>query len=60
MSGAIHPLPNTPSWRGTELEKAEGQLYIYLCPPNITSGRSHYTKLRVYTPYLTRIGGVEV
>jgi hypothetical protein len=27
--------PNTPSWRGTELRKAQGQLYLTLltCPP---------------------------
>jgi hypothetical protein len=29
MRGAIHPLPNTPSWRGAHL-KAQGQLYLYL------------------------------
>jgi hypothetical protein len=29
MSGAIHPLPNTPSWRGTQF-KAQEQLYLYL------------------------------
>jgi hypothetical protein len=22
--------PNTPSWRGTQLKKAQGQLYLYL------------------------------
>jgi hypothetical protein len=31
MSGAIPPLPNTPSWRGAQLKKeAQGQLYLYL------------------------------
>jgi hypothetical protein len=31
MSGAIPPLPNTPSWRGDQLKKeAQGQLYLYL------------------------------
>jgi hypothetical protein len=30
MSGAIYPLPNTPSWRGAQLKKAQGQLYLYL------------------------------
>jgi len=29
MSGAIHPLSNTPSWCGAQLQKAEGQLYIF-------------------------------
>jgi hypothetical protein len=29
MSGAIPPLPNTPSRRGAQL-KAQGQLYLYL------------------------------
>jgi hypothetical protein len=31
MSGAIPPLPNTPSWRGVPLQKkkAQGQLYLY-------------------------------
>jgi hypothetical protein len=28
MRGAILPLPNTLSWRGAELKKAEGQLYL--------------------------------
>jgi hypothetical protein len=28
MSGAIPPLPNTPSWRGAQLKKAQGQLYL--------------------------------
>jgi hypothetical protein len=27
MSGAMPPLPNTPSWRGAQL-KAQGQLYL--------------------------------
>jgi hypothetical protein len=27
MRGAILPLPNTPSWRGAPLKKAQGQLY---------------------------------
>jgi hypothetical protein len=26
MSGAIPPLPHTPSWRGAQLKKAQGQL----------------------------------
>jgi len=30
MSGTIPPLPNTPSWRGVLLKKAQGQLYLYL------------------------------
>jgi hypothetical protein len=30
MRGAITPFPNTPSWCGTQLKKAQGQLYIYL------------------------------
>jgi hypothetical protein len=29
MSGAIPPLPNTPSWRGAQ-KKAQGQLYFTL------------------------------
>jgi len=30
MSGAIPPVPNTPSWRGAQLKKeAQGQLYIF-------------------------------
>jgi hypothetical protein len=28
MSGAIPPLPNTPSWRGDQLKKSQGQLYF--------------------------------
>jgi hypothetical protein len=28
--GAIPPFSNTPSWRGGELKKAQGQLYLYL------------------------------
>jgi hypothetical protein len=30
MREAIPPLPNTPSWCGSELRKAQGQLYLYL------------------------------
>jgi hypothetical protein len=30
MSGAIPPLPNTPSWGGAQLRKAQRQLYFYL------------------------------
>jgi len=30
MSGAILPLPNTPSWHGALLKKAQGQLYFSL------------------------------
>jgi hypothetical protein len=26
----IKPFPNTPSWLGAQLEKAQGQLYLYL------------------------------
>jgi hypothetical protein len=29
MSGAIYPLPNTPSWRHAQL-KAQGQLYLHV------------------------------
>jgi hypothetical protein len=29
MSGATSPLPNTPSWRGAQLKKAQGQIYFY-------------------------------
>jgi hypothetical protein len=29
MSGTITPLPNTPSWRGAQLKKAQGQLYLH-------------------------------
>jgi hypothetical protein len=29
MSGAIPPLPNTPSWRGAQLKEAQG---LYLLP----------------------------
>jgi hypothetical protein len=32
MSGAIPPLPNTPSWRGAQLKKAQGQLYLLPLP----------------------------
>jgi hypothetical protein len=32
MSGAIPPLPNTPSWRGARLKEAQGQLYLHLLP----------------------------
>jgi hypothetical protein len=30
MSGAMPPVPNTPSWSGTQLKKSQGQLYLYL------------------------------
>jgi hypothetical protein len=29
MRGAIPPLPNTPSWRGAKLRKAQKQHYRY-------------------------------
>jgi len=29
MSGATPPLPNTPSWCGVQLKKAQAQLYLY-------------------------------
>jgi hypothetical protein len=29
MSGTINPLPNTPSWRGVQLEEAQKQIYLY-------------------------------
>jgi len=32
MNGALLPLPNTPSSRGDQLKKAQGQLYLYLTP----------------------------
>jgi hypothetical protein len=31
IRGAIPPLPNTPSWRGAQLRKAQRQLHLYLC-----------------------------
>jgi len=33
--GAIIPLPSTPSWRGTQLKKAQVQLYLHLTHINI-------------------------
>jgi len=30
MSGAIPPLPDTPSWRGAQLKKSQGKLYYTL------------------------------
>jgi hypothetical protein len=30
MLGAVPPLPNTSSWRVTQLKKAQGHLYLYL------------------------------
>jgi hypothetical protein len=29
MSGSVSPLPNTPSWRGVRLKKAQGHLYLF-------------------------------
>jgi hypothetical protein len=41
MSGAIPPLPNTPSWHGAPLKKkAQGQLYIYLLPTSLKTSRN--------------------
>jgi len=37
MRGAIPQLPHTPSWRGAQLKKAQGQLYLYLKP----EGKGH-------------------
>jgi hypothetical protein len=30
MSGEVLHSPNTPSWSGAQLKKAQGQLYLYL------------------------------
>jgi hypothetical protein len=30
MREAIPPLPNTPSWRGAQLKKAQEEVYLYL------------------------------
>jgi len=30
MSGSVPPLPSTPSWRGAQFKKAQGQLYLYI------------------------------
>jgi len=30
MRGVMRPLPNTPSWRGAELKKAQGHLHLHL------------------------------
>jgi hypothetical protein len=38
MSGAIPSLPNTPSWRGAQIKKAQGQLYLYVLPLSTQSG----------------------
>jgi len=29
MRGSVPRIPNTPSWSGTRLKKAQGQLYLY-------------------------------
>jgi len=38
MRGSVSPLPNTPSWRGAQSKKAQGQLYFtftLVCSPLI-------------------------
>jgi len=35
VRGAIPPLPNTPPWRGVQLQKAQGQFYVYLLTFNL-------------------------
>jgi hypothetical protein len=37
MHGAITPLPNTPLWRGVQLKKAQGQIYLLLFPLPLAS-----------------------
>jgi hypothetical protein len=39
MRGAIPSLPNTPSWRGAQLKKAQGHLYHYHLHYNVKRGR---------------------
>jgi len=46
MSGAIPPLPSTPSWRGAQLKKPKGQLYLYPSNP---------VYLTIFTTTLIRI-----
>jgi len=52
MCGAILPLPNTPSWRGAQLKKAQG-LYLYqACSREAKEGR--FPELRGKSPGLFR------
>jgi hypothetical protein len=41
MCVATPPLPNTPSWRGAQLKKAQGQFYLYLLGKNRTENVVH-------------------
>jgi hypothetical protein len=34
MRGDVPLLPNTPSWRGAQLRKTQGQVYLYLYLPS--------------------------
>jgi len=45
MRGAISPFPSTPSWRGAQLRKTEGQLYFL-----------HLLKLNIYVRLIWSLG----
>jgi hypothetical protein len=47
MCGVIPPLPNTPSWHGTKLKKAQGQLYLYIYKTS-TLTQEHLVSLLAY------------
>jgi len=52
MGGAVPPLPNTPSWRGTQLGEAEGQLYLCLYLLSLLSlVFLHSFKVQISQPY---------
>jgi predicted membrane protein len=49
MRGATPPFPNTSSWRGVHLNKAQGQLYFTLLYFTLL----YFTLLYFTLPYLT-------
>jgi hypothetical protein len=52
MSGAIPPLPNTPSWRGAQLKKAQGQLYLLPLPITLKLHVSLQDFLLIFLPLI--------
>jgi hypothetical protein len=49
MRGAIPPLPNTPSWRGDQFQKAQAQyIYLNLCLKDLVK-RSSLNKINKYS-----------
>jgi len=58
MSGDIPPPPNTPSWRGAQLRKAQGQPTFYLL--NFTVSQIFLLYLHKHYTFMTMFLGLNV